>query len=257
MKEKECLLKRVSLSGDARSVLKDLVIPPEILKEQTKGGRVTDVCEKSKEGRTTYLEVTGVIDSVDSTAPYIGWKILLPGQWNLRSVQIGGGANNGSVPSLDGAMLMSNYRPIEHGYVVFGDDSGHQSEDPMSAEFAANEESLQNYIRQHLIKMNGVMHAVVKAAYGVDAEKVYFAGGSAGGREALECACSYGKDYDGIFCADPVSNFVLLRMWGALLSKAVYDSYDKKNHPHSDGFIDEKTVEAIRNDAIEMMSWTA
>ena len=53
MKEKECLLKRVSLSGDARSVLKDLVIPPEILKEQTKGGRVTDVCEKSKEGRTT------------------------------------------------------------------------------------------------------------------------------------------------------------------------------------------------------------
>ena len=88
MKEKECLWKRVSLSGDARSVLKDLVIPPEILKEQTKGGRVTDVCEKSKEGRTTYLEVTGVIDPVDSTAPYIGWKILLPGQWNLRSVQI-------------------------------------------------------------------------------------------------------------------------------------------------------------------------
>ena len=63
------------------------------------------------------------------------------------------------------------------------------------------------------------MHVVVKAAYGIDAEKVYFAGGSAGGREALECACSYGKDYDGIFCADPVSNFVLLRMWGALLSK--------------------------------------
>ena len=70
MKEKECLWKRVSLSGDAPSVLKDLVIPPEILKEQTKGGRVTDVCEKSKEGRTTYLEVTGVIDPVDSTAPF-------------------------------------------------------------------------------------------------------------------------------------------------------------------------------------------
>ena len=52
-----------------------------------------------------------------------------------------------------------------------------------------------------------------------------------GGREALECACSYGKDYDGIFCADPVSNFVLLRMWGALLSKAVYDSYDERIIP--------------------------
>ena len=99
--------------------------------------------------------------------------------------------------------------------------------------FAANEEALQNYIRHHLIKMNGIMHVVVKAAYGIDAEKVYFAGGSAAGREALECACSYGKDYDGIFCADPVSNFVLLRMWGALLSKAVYDSYDEHTHPFS------------------------
>ncbi len=171
-----------------------------------------------------------MIDSLDPTAPCIGWKILLPSQWNLRSVQIGGGANNGNIPSLEGPMLMSNYRPIERGYVVFGDDSGHQSADPMSADFAANEESLQNYIRHHLIKMNGVMHVVVKAAYGVDAEKVYFAGGSAGGREALECTCSYGKDYDGVFCTDPVSNFVLLRMWGALLSKAVYDSYDEKTH---------------------------
>lgn len=40
---------------------------------------------------------------------------------------------------------------------------------------------------------------------------------------------------------------------GALcFSKAVYDSYDEHTHPFSDGFIDEKTVEAIRNDAIEM-----
>ena len=56
------------------------------------------------------------------------------------------------IPSLEGAMLMSDYCPIEHGYVVFGDDSGHQSADPMSADFAANEEALQNYIRHHLIK---------------------------------------------------------------------------------------------------------
>ena len=38
------------------------------------------------------------------------------------------------IPSLEGAMLMSDYCPIEHGYVVFGDDSGHQSADPMSAD---------------------------------------------------------------------------------------------------------------------------
>ena len=249
---KNDLLKQKFLLQDACSSVRDLIISPEMLKERTNGGRVTDVCKKSKEDGTAYLKVTGVIEPVDRTAPCIEWEILLPEQWNLRSIQIGGGANNGSIPCLDGAMLMSDYQAIEHGYVVFGDDSGHQSLDPMSADFADNEEALQNYIRQHLIKTNGVMHAVVKAAYGVDAEKVYFAGGSAGGREALECACSYGNEYDGIFCADPVSDFVLLRMWGALLSKAVYDSYDEKSHPFSDGFIDEKTIEAIRNDAIEM-----
>ena len=185
MKEKISLLKRVSIVDDARSILRDMVIPPELLKEKTNGGRITSVCEKSKEGGTAYLEVMGVIEPLDPLAPCIEWKILLPTQWNLRSVQIGGGANNGMIPSLEGAMLMSDYCPIEHGYVVFGDDSGHQSADPMSADFAANEEALQNYIRHHLIKMNGIMHVVVKAAYGIDAEKVYFAGGSAGGREAL------------------------------------------------------------------------
>ena len=41
-----------------------------------------------------------------------------------------------------------------------------------------------------------------------------FAGGSTGGREALECATTYGKYYDGIFCCEPASNYVLIRMWG-------------------------------------------
>ena len=57
---------------------------------------------------------------------------------------------------------MSEYSPVDHGYVVFGDDSGHQSEDTMSAEFAENEEALQNYIRDHLIKTNSIMHFLVK-----------------------------------------------------------------------------------------------
>lgn len=229
-------------------------IPQSAMKESTRGGKILSVKEKElqTESETPYLEVMGVIYPVDMTAPNIEWKILLPYQWNLRSVQIGGGANNGCIPDLEHSMLMSRYNPVEHGYVVFGDDSGHQSKDPMSAEFAANEEALQNYIRHHLVKANDVMHFVVKRCYGVDAERTYFAGGSAGGREALECATSYGKYYDGIFCADPASNFVLLRMWGALLSKAVYDSYEKDTHPYSDGFIDEETVTAIRRDAIQM-----
>jgi len=65
MKEKISLLKRVSIVDDARSILRDMVIPPELLKEKTNGGRITSVCEKSKEGGTAYLEVMGVIEPLD------------------------------------------------------------------------------------------------------------------------------------------------------------------------------------------------
>lgn len=254
LEKKVRMSRTVSIKKEAIPDLAGTVIPPDLIKEGTRGGKILSVAEKvSQMGRKKpFWEVAGVIYPVDVSAPNIEWKILLPGQWNLRSVQIGGGANNGYIPELETYMLMSRYCPIEQGYVVFGDDSGHQSEDSMSAEFAANQEALLNYIRLHLIKMNDVMHVVVKKCYGMDAERTYFAGGSAGGREALECATTYGKYYDGVFCADPASCFVLLRVWGALLSKAVYDSYDKDSYPYSDGFIDEKTVAAIQQDAIEM-----
>lgn len=240
------------LDRQAAMKLAGTEIPREAMKAETGGGRILAVREEeTRISREKYLEVTGVIYPVDRNAPNIEWKILLPFCWNRRSVQVGGGANNGQIPALEKELLMSEYNPAEHGFVVFGDDSGHQSRDPMSADFASNEEALQNYIRLHLIKTNGVMHFVVKKCYGEDAERTYFVGGSAGGREALECAVSYGKDYDGIFCADPASSFVLLRIWGALLSKAVYDSYEENIHPYSDGFIDEKTVAGIQKDAIE------
>ena len=202
------------LDRQAAMKLAGTEIPREAMKAETGGGRILAVREEeTRISREKYLEVTGVIYPVDRNAPNIEWKILLPFCWNKRSVQVGGGANNGQIPALEKELLMSEYNPAEHGFVVFGDDSGHQSRDPMSADFASNEEALQNYIRLHLIKTNGVMHFVVKKCYGEDAERTYFVGSSAGGREALECAVSYGKDYDGIFCADPASSFVLLRIW--------------------------------------------
>lgn len=249
---KEGIFPPYSLRREKMQELIDMEIPAAKIRESSRGGRIDGVREQvsAHDGKTAYLEVTGAVLPVDREAPEIRFRMLLPLLWNGRSVQVGGGANNGRIPDLEGELLLSRYCPVEHGYLVFGDDSGHQSDDPMSAEFAANEESLQNYIRSHLIKTADVMRFAAELCYGREPEKVYFAGGSAGGREALECATTYGKYYDGVFCADPVCDFVLLRMWGALLSKAVYDSYDSENHPYSDGFIDEETVEAIRQEAI-------
>lgn len=242
----------IPLLSSKISLIKKRKILCSQIREQTGGGAVQQTTRKisPNDHTTPYLEIKGIISPVDPSAPDIQWKVLLPFAWNGRCVQIGGGANNGVIPDLEHEMILSQYCPIEHGYVVFGDDSGHQSDDPMSAEFAENDEALQNYIRSHLIKTLDVMRFVVEFCYEKQPEKVYFAGGSAGGREALECATTYGTYYDGVFCADPVCDFVFLRLWGALLSKAVYDSYDPVSYPYSDGFIDEKTILAIQQDAI-------
>lgn len=231
-----------------------LKIPMDYFKETTGGGEVVSAELKTSETdeNVQYIEVFGYIYPVDPQAPNIEWGMLLPLQWNGRTVQLGGGANNGYIPKLTGTGTVGGEIAIDKGYVVYGDDSGHQSENSMDASFASNDESLANYTRLHLIKAYDAMMYVTEAFYGQAPVFNFFAGGSTGGREALECATTYGAYYDGIFCCEPASNYVLIRMWGAILSQAVYESYDAETYPYSDGFIDEETVKAIQADAIEL-----
>lgn len=235
------------------SELVGMKISADNFREKTQGAEITSAIIKTSATDTTkqYVKVMGYIHPVDIQAPNIGWEMLLPLQWNGRSLQMGGGANNGQIPQLEKESVMSSSIPIDRGYVVYGSDSGHQSESPMDADFAVNEEALQNYIRLQLIKMQDAMKCVVSMFYGMEPVLNYFAGGSTGGREALECATTYGAYYDGIFCCEPSSNYVLLRMWGAILSQAVYDSYNASTYPYSDGFIDEEVLFGIQQDAIE------
>lgn len=232
--------------------LNGLLIPSQFFKETCNGGAVVSVETKKTDAGTFYVDVIGIIRPVDPDAPNIEWEMLLPMLWNGRSLQLGGGANNGSIPNVLGASAFGSVIPIDAGYVVYGDDSGHQSDSGMDASFASNEESLNNYIRLHLIKAHDAMRYVVNHFYGQEPVFNYFAGCSTGGREALECATTYGKYYDGIFCAQPASNYVLARLWGAILSQAVYKSYDPDSYPHSDGYIDEETLRGIQQDALSL-----
>lgn len=236
----------------AAEALIGLEIPVDQFKETTGGGKVVSAELKTSESdpAVQYVEAFGYVYPVDPAAPNIEWRVLLPVKWNGRSVQLGGGANNGSIPKLTSTTSMGRIVAVDAGYVVFGDDSGHQSESSMDASFATNAESLANYTRLHLIKAQDAMKFVTKAFYGQEPVFNFFAGSSTGGREALECAINFGQYYDGIFCSEPASNYVLIRMWGAILSQAVYESYDAESYPYSDGFIDEETVKAIREEAL-------
>ncbi len=59
-----------------------------------------------------YCRVDGVIDPVDTsaTARPINFGVALPARWNRRSVQIGGGGMNGTVPELDRRRALARLR---------------------------------------------------------------------------------------------------------------------------------------------------
>jgi len=69
-----------------------------------------------------YCTVNGSIAPVDKApnAKPINFQVALPSTWNGRSVQLGGGGMNGTIPGLAGAQLAQ-------GYVTYGSDSGHQA----------------------------------------------------------------------------------------------------------------------------------
>ncbi|MFR5797120.1 MAG: tannase/feruloyl esterase family alpha/beta hydrolase, partial [Christensenellales bacterium] len=145
-----------------------LKIPVEAFKETTKGGEVisAEITTSETDAEVQYVNVFGYIYPVDESAPNIEWRMLLPMKWNGRSVQLGGGANNGSIPKLTGTGSVGGEIAIDKGYVVYGDDSGHQAESSMDASFASNDEALSNYTRLHLIKAYDAMCYVTNAFYG-------------------------------------------------------------------------------------------
>ena len=73
-----------------------------------------------------YCRVDGVMDPVDTstTSRPINFGVALPAQWNRRSVQMGGGGMNGTVPGLTGGGPTSL---LARGVVTYGSDSGHQA----------------------------------------------------------------------------------------------------------------------------------
>ena len=75
-----------------------------------------------------YCRVDGVIDPVDTsaTARPINFGVALPARWNRRSVQMGGGGMNGTVPGLTGGGPGSPSL-LARGFVTYGSDSGHQA----------------------------------------------------------------------------------------------------------------------------------
>ena len=156
-------------------------------------------------------KVLGRILPVDANAPPILFQVNLPLNWNGRTLQYGGGGFNGSVTSATGLMVAGRYdqpSPLAQGYVTYGTDSGHQNKPGEAPQaFAANEEAFVNFAHASYKKVRDVAVALTQRAYGRVPYKMYFAGSSEGGREALTMAQRYPNDFDGIFSRVPVINW--------------------------------------------------
>jgi len=169
-----------------------------------------------------FCRLTGVIRAQSAGTPDIRFEVNLPGRWNRRALQFGGGGYNGVVVPGTGPMPLSPERaPLARGYATFGDDSGHNGTSS-EANFGLLEESVTNFGYAHLKKAHDVALALIERGYGQAPEHVYFAGGSTGGREGYTVIQRYPDDYDGVIANSPALNFSGVRLTGVVVGQHEY-----------------------------------
>ncbi len=177
----------------------------------------------------------GKIISVDPAADPIRFEVNLPETWNRKAVQFGGGAFDGYLHESDGlrATVVGDERqptPLEQGYATFGSDSGHHHRylllpdiaNAVSAKFALNEEQRKNFASDGLKKTHDVAVALMKARYGAPPKRMYFIGGSTGGREAMQVVDRWPEDYDGVIAAYAAWNQIESDLQFIRISQAMY-----------------------------------
>ena len=160
-----------------------------------------------------YCKVLGSIAPRDPAAQRIQFQLNLPTPWNGKALQYGGGGFNGVLitglaPLRDAAP--GDALPIARGYATYGTDSGHQaSASPASdpGAFAQNDEMLENFAFASYKKVKDAATQMMQRYYGRAPQRVYYFGGSEGGREGLTMAQRFPADYDGIVSVVPVVNW--------------------------------------------------
>src|SRR5215468_5715393 len=173
----------------------------------------------SAEPSVAYCKVLGEIAPRDPAAPPIRFEINLPESWNRKAVKYGGGGFNGvlitGLDALRDARLETPV-PVARGFATWGTDSGHDNTKlPEIQAFALNDEALENFAFAAYKKVRDAAVEIARLHYGERPRRVYFYGGSEGGREGLTMAQRFPADFDGIVSVVPVINWVGLQAAGA------------------------------------------
>ena len=160
------------------------------------------------EPSAAYCKVLGEIAPLDPAAPPIRFEVNLPEQWNGKAVQYGGGGFNGVLITGLGPLRdarLDTPVPVARGFASWGTDSGHDNAKP-GLPFALNAEALENFAFASYKKVRDVAVEIARRVYGAAPRRIYYYGGSKGGREGLTMAQRFPADFDGIVSAVPAIN---------------------------------------------------
>ena len=219
--------------------LRLLSLPADAIALPTHGARVTSA-KLTHRGSAEFCRMLGQIISVDPGAQPIRFEVNLPSQWNGKALQFGGGGFDGSLALSNGLGVQEvgirrDPTPLERGFATFGSDSGHHHHylllpdkyNALKANFAANPEERLNFAHDGLKKTHDVAAFLIKSRYGSPAKRMYFIGGSTGGREAYFATQLWPEDYDGVLGAYAGWNQVQLDLQFIRVSQAEYRHGDK------------------------------
>lgn len=188
-------------------------------------------------GGTAFCKVVGEIVSVDPAAQAIRFEVNLPEKWNGKAVHFGGGGFDGSLKKARGlgtpeVGIKADPTPLDRGFATFGSDSGHHHHylllpdiyNELKANFAANAEERRNYAHDALKKTHDVAVEVMRRRYAKPPSRMFFLGGSTGGREAYFVTQLWPEDYDGVLGAYAGWNQVQLDLQFIRVTQAEYSA---------------------------------
>jgi len=210
--------------------LNGLEIPATSIGLPTTGGLVTSATLVPATGPGSvgieYCKVLGEIYPVDPTAPDIKFQVDLPTSWNNKAMAFGGGGFDGSIPAVGGNVGFGpadKPTPLQRGYATFGSDSGHQANilGSQDCSFALNDEALRNFTVEAPKKTHDAAVYIIKYYYGQKPKKMYFMGGSTGGREALAAIQRWPHDWDGAIALYPAWNDMGALLQGQRIMRAM------------------------------------
>ncbi|HEV2620129.1 MAG TPA: tannase/feruloyl esterase family alpha/beta hydrolase [Acidobacteriaceae bacterium] len=193
--------------------LRGMTISASAIGLPTNGASV--VSAKLKHGSLgEYCKVLGGIRPIDPSAQEIHFEVNLPTTWNRKAVQFGGGSFDGWLGETNGlkrlpVSIATEPGPLVRGFATFGGDSGHHKHylflpdvvNTLNASFAQNAEERRNFAQDGLKKTHDVAVAIIKQRYHAPPERMFFLGGSTGGREAYFVVQRWPDDYDGVLGA--------------------------------------------------------